>query len=227
MALNKTLNKKKLVELQNYLFGTQEKKLQVSIGFLDKMLSNYVYKRMRLVNTNIERTYKTNSPEIFFGSFNNAILLLNELENMQQYFSFNYPYPEVYKKSLIDSKASSVNDLIERSWKRVHGNSDLIDKHYTADEKRDMYINQFQKFATELTKGNLKKLNEVTKSDKFDLSEDDVEESAESNSNENIDTSAENNNAENNKTETNININESKSTENKTDVNKEAEKVKA
>ncbi len=164
MALNRVIGKKKLIELQNLIFKTNEKKLQVSLDFLDKMVSNYVYKRIRLANQNVERIFKTTSPKIFFQSYNLACEYVSELVQMQEYFVFKYPTPEEYRKILISRKSEFVDILIVRSWRKLQNNNTVEKDPSESDEERNKkFFNEFMNYAHEMSKGNIKKLNELHK----------------------------------------------------------------
>ncbi len=164
MALNRVIGKKKLIELQNFIFKTNEKKLQVSLDFLDRMVSNYVYKKIRIVNQNVERIFKTTSPSAFFQSYNLACEYLSELVKMQEYFIFKYPTPEEYRKVLISRKSEFIDILIVRSWRKLQNNNTIEKSTFESDEERNRhFFNGFMIYANEMSKSNIKKLNELHK----------------------------------------------------------------
>ncbi|MDE6708979.1 MAG: hypothetical protein K2J76_00650, partial [Oscillospiraceae bacterium] len=61
--------KLKQIELQNIIFGTEEKKLMVSPEFLEEMTKAYVTKRMKNVNKMSEYIVATKSPRKFFMAY--------------------------------------------------------------------------------------------------------------------------------------------------------------
>ena len=58
-------DKKKQIELQNLIFGTNEKKLMVSPEFLSEMTKRYISKKMKSINQNMEGIAATKKSEEF------------------------------------------------------------------------------------------------------------------------------------------------------------------
>lgn len=113
-------NKAKQVELQNIIFGTNEKKLMVSNEFLDEMTKVYISKRMKAINSMVEKISTTKSPKIFFGCFDSIQESLTELIGLEKYYSFKKPVPSEFKKNFEAKKDKYVLAMINRAWKNAN-----------------------------------------------------------------------------------------------------------
>lgn len=128
-------HKLKQIELQNIIFGTEEKKLMVSPEFLDNMSKAYVTKRMKTVNKMVENIALTKSPKRFFKSYDSAIENLDELIRIENLYTFKKPVPSEFKKSLEEKKDYYIESLIKRIWKAINQKSGI-----KAGEKKDPEI---------------------------------------------------------------------------------------
>lgn len=110
-------NKLKQIELQNIIFGTEEKKLMVSPEFLDEMTKAYVTKRMKNVNKMSEFIVATKSPRKFFTAYDSLIKDIDELINLEKYYTFKKPVPTEFKREINDKIARYTENMINRAWK--------------------------------------------------------------------------------------------------------------
>ncbi len=113
-------DKKKQIELQNIIFGSNEKKLMVSPEFLDEMTTRYISKRMKSINQNMEGIAATKSPKNFFTYLNSIFQALDELIVLQKYHTFKAPVPSVVKEALIAKKGRYIIALFNRIWKEAN-----------------------------------------------------------------------------------------------------------
>lgn len=113
-------NKSKQVELQNIIFGTNEKKLMVSNEFLDEMTKVYISKRMKSINNAMSSVSTTKSPRTFFGCLDSIHDSLKELIVLEKYYSFKKPVPTEFKKNLEAKKDKYVLAMINRAWKNAN-----------------------------------------------------------------------------------------------------------
>lgn len=110
-------SKLKQIELQNIIFGTEEKKLMVSPEFLDEMTKAYVTKRMKNVNKMSEFIVATRSPRKFFTAYDSLSKDIDELIVLEKYYTFKKPVPTEFKTE-IDSKIPRYTEnMINRAWK--------------------------------------------------------------------------------------------------------------
>lgn len=110
-------DKKKQIELQNIIFGTNEKKLMVSPEFLAEMTKHYISKKMKTINQTMEGIAATKNLQSFFNYFDTIFTALDELIVLQDYHTFKEPTPSVVKKSLTAKKGRYIIALLNRIWK--------------------------------------------------------------------------------------------------------------
>lgn len=113
-------SKLKQIELQNIIFGTEEKKLMVSQEFLDEMTKAYVTKRMRNVNKMSEYIVATKSPRKFFTAYDSLIKDIDELIGLEKYYTFKKPVPTEFKKEINDKIPRYTENMINRAWKNAN-----------------------------------------------------------------------------------------------------------
>ncbi|MCH5192381.1 MAG: hypothetical protein J1F11_00360 [Oscillospiraceae bacterium] len=127
--------KMKQIELQNIIFGTEEKKLMVSPEFLDNMSKAYVTKRMKAVNNMAETLVRTKSPSRFFKCYDSVMSNLDELINIEKLYNFKKPVPSEFKKTIEENKDHYIECMIKRLWKAVNQKSTA-----KAGEKKDLQL---------------------------------------------------------------------------------------
>ncbi len=127
-------NKAKQIELQNLLFGTNEKKLMVSDEFLDNMKKQYISKRMKNINQRMEIIFTTKSPKNFFNSYDSIMESLGELIKLQKYHEFKKPVPSEFKTTVEGKKDRYIMAMINRAWKHANNKANFDP---TLGEKRD------------------------------------------------------------------------------------------
>lgn len=125
-------NKLEQIELQNIIFGTEEKKLMVSAEFLDKMTKAYVTKRMKNINKMSEYIVATKSPKKFFTAYDSLIKDIDELIILEKYYTFKKPVPTEFKKEINDKVPRYTENMINRAWKNANKQN-----KYQHDEKRE------------------------------------------------------------------------------------------
>lgn len=113
------LEKNVKVELQNYLFGTSEKKLMVSEDFLNEMTIKYISKRMSIINTSYVNMHSTRSAVNFFKYTAEIEKLIEDLIGLEKYYPFKNPVPSVYKRNYLAHKPTATTEMIARIWKHA------------------------------------------------------------------------------------------------------------
>ena len=113
-------DKKKQIELQNLIFGTNEKKLMVSPEFLSEMTKRYISKKMKSINQNMEGIAATKNPKNFFSYLDKIFEALDELIALQKYHTFKEPIPSVVKNALIAKKGRYIIAMFNRVWKEAN-----------------------------------------------------------------------------------------------------------
>ncbi len=134
MALfSSSSNKTKQIELQNIIFGTNEKKLMVSPEFLTEMTKHYITKRMKSINHMMESIIATKSPRSFFTYYDSILENLDELIVLEKYHSFKSPIPSEFKKGIESKRERYTESMINRAWKEANIKANYDPK---AEQKR-------------------------------------------------------------------------------------------
>lgn len=111
------LDKQTKVELQNFLFGTNEKKLMVSEDFLNGMTIKYISKRMKIINTAFSNLHTTRSAVFFFKNTAEIEKYIEDLITLEKYYPFKNPIPSIYKRNYLAHKPAAITGMINRVWK--------------------------------------------------------------------------------------------------------------
>lgn len=122
------------IDLQNIIFGTDEKKLMVSQNFLSDMAKSYVSKRMKNVNKMSENIAATKSPRKFFTCYDSMMNDLDELIKLERehLYVFKKPTPTEFKKLIKSKKDRYTENMINRAWKEANQRN-----YFQAGDKRD------------------------------------------------------------------------------------------
>lgn len=108
------LEKAEKVELQNFLFGTTEKKIMVSDDFLYEMTMKYISKRMKIINTAFSNLHITRSAVFFFKNTAEIEKLIEDLIILEKYYPFKNPVPSIYKRNYFAHKPAAITGMINR-----------------------------------------------------------------------------------------------------------------
>lgn len=111
------LDKQTKVELQNFLFGTSEKKLMVSEEFLNQMIVKYISKRMKIINTAYSNLHTTRSAIFFSKNAQEIEKHIEDLIVLEKYYPFKNPVPSIYKRNYLAHKPAAITGMINRVWK--------------------------------------------------------------------------------------------------------------
>lgn len=111
------LDKQTKVELQNFLFGTSEKKLMVSDDFLNGMTVKYISKRMKIINAAFSNLHATRSAVFFFKNTAEIEKYIEDLIILEKYYPFKNPVPSIYKRNYLAHKPAAITGMINRVWK--------------------------------------------------------------------------------------------------------------
>lgn len=116
---NNDKGKGKLVDLQNIVLNTDEKKLQVSEEFLEKMTKIYISKRMKAVNEMLADMPRIKVFNLIFKKYDAAMTLIDELIRIEDLYKFNDPVPSKFKVQLENSLEGYINAFITREWRTL------------------------------------------------------------------------------------------------------------
>lgn len=137
--------KLKQIELQNIIFGTEEKKLMVSQQFLDEMTNAYITKRMKNINKMQEYVAVTKSPKRFFTAYDSITADLEELIRLEKYHTFKKPIPSEYKKTIEAKIGRYTENMINRAWKDASQKNGLQENR-RIPEKYAPYLDEMLEF---------------------------------------------------------------------------------
>lgn len=137
--------KAKQIELQNIIFGTEEKKLMVSQQFLSDMTKAYVTKRMKNINKMLEYVVVTKSPKRFFTAYDSVQNDLDELIGLEKYHTFKKPVPTEFKKEIEAKVGRYMENMIKRCWKDANQKIGLQDNK-RIPEKYASYLDEMLEF---------------------------------------------------------------------------------
>lgn len=111
--------KNDLIMLQNIVLNIDEKKLQVSQEFLDKMTKIYISRYMKVINEHVSELGKVSSIAYLFKRYDLALSNLDELIKIEHLYRFNKPIPSEYKKQIESGINEFVNSYIYRTWRKI------------------------------------------------------------------------------------------------------------
>lgn len=156
--------KNNLVALQNIVLDINEKKLQVSEEFLDKMTKIYISKYMKAINDIVSDLNKLTNIGLLIKKYDAIMTNLDELIKIEPLYKFNKPTPTEFKKQLEDSFDDYCNSLITREWKKISAASDLSRIDPNQEKKFQTFFNTFEIYDDRLPKTSLKLLKQLNDS---------------------------------------------------------------
>ena len=107
------------IALQNIVLNINEKKMQVSDEFLEKMTKIYISKYLKVINEHSADLGKLSNIGLLFKKYDIIMSNLDELLKIEPLYRFNKPAPSEYKAQLEGSMDEFVNSLITREWKKI------------------------------------------------------------------------------------------------------------
>lgn len=155
--------KVKQIELQNIIFGTEEKTLMVSQQFLNDMTKAYITKRMKNINKMMEYVVVTKSPKRFFTAYDSVQNDLDELINLEKYHTFKKPVPTEFKNEIEAKVGRYMENMIKRSWKDANQKNGLQENRRNP-EKYASYLNEMLEFREKYPKHVLDLIDSFYKS---------------------------------------------------------------
>ncbi len=141
--------KNELIMLQNIVLDIDEKKLQVSEEFLEKMTKIYISKYMKVVNEQAPDLTKTTTVALLFKKYDLIILNLEELIKIEPYYKFNRPGPTEFKFRLEASLPEYINGFISREWRKIKPINGQI-RDAVAESKCQKFFDSFIPYESRL-----------------------------------------------------------------------------
>lgn len=153
--------KNNLIALQNIVLEIDEKKLQVSEEFLDKMTKIYISKYMKNINEIVCDINKLTNIGLLFKKYDAIMSNLNELIKIEPLYRFNKPVPTEFKAQLESNLTEYCNSLISREWKKVSAASDVKRNDPNQEKKMIKFFDTFELYEERLPKASLKLLEKL------------------------------------------------------------------
>lgn len=155
--------KNNLIALQNIVLEINEKKLQVSEEFLEKMTKIYISKYLKVINEQMADMGKLSNIGLLFKKYDYIISNIDELIKIEEYHKFNKPTPSSYKEQLTNELDSYINALIAREWKKIKQPTGSLREDPKLEQKYIAFFNEFDLYMSrmpETSKITLKKLHD-------------------------------------------------------------------
>lgn len=111
--------KNDMIALQNIVLDINEKKLQVSEEFLEKMTKIYVSKYIKIVNDQLADMNKVTNIRLMFRKYDAIMASIDELVKIEPYHKFRKPAPSAYRETVNANLESFIMSLISREWKKI------------------------------------------------------------------------------------------------------------
>lgn len=141
----------KQIQLQNIILEIDEKKLQVSEEFLEKMTKIYISKYMKIVNENMANINKITNIGLLFKKYDCILKALDELIKIEELYKFRHPTPSEYKEMTEAHLNGFIMSLISREWRKIapQNNSESVDPKF--ERKCRSFFDSFTPYYDRLT----------------------------------------------------------------------------
>ncbi len=156
------LHKNKLVELQNIVLAINEKKLQVSEDFLEKMTKIYISKYMKVVNEHIADIGSVTGIGLLYRKYDIIMANLNELIKIEPYYSkFTRPIPSEYKAQLENSFEEFINAMISREWRKIKPMNGAVREDPMQETKCRAFFDSFASYEHRMPEASVTLLRQL------------------------------------------------------------------
>lgn len=153
--------KQSLVDLQNIVLEMNEKKLQVSEDFLDKMTKIYISKYMKVVNAHAADLSKLTNIGMLYKKYDIIEDNLDELIKIEGLYKFNKPVPSDYKAQLLRAQEEYVNLIITKEWKKICPSSGINREDINRERKCRAFFESFESYESRMSESSLKLLKRL------------------------------------------------------------------
>lgn len=141
----------KQIQLQNIILEIDEKKLQVSEEFLEKMTKIYISRYMKVVNENMANINKVTNIGLLFKKYDCIMKNLDELIKIEELYRFRHPTPSEYKEMTEAHLNGFIMSLISREWRKIapQNNNEAADPRF--EHKCRSFFDSFKPYYDRLT----------------------------------------------------------------------------
>ena len=147
----KKKQRNKQIQLQNIILEIDEKKLQVSEEFLDKMTKIYISRYMKIVNENMANINKVTNIGLLFKKYDCIMKNLDELIKIEDLYKFRHPTPSECKEMTEAHLNGFIMSLISREWRKIapQNNNEAADPKF--ERKWRSFFDSFKPYYERLT----------------------------------------------------------------------------
>ena len=141
----------KQIQLQNIILEIDEKKLQVSEEFLEKMTKIYISKYLKIINDNISSITKVTNIGLLFKKYDSIMKNLDELIKIEDLHRFRHPTPSEYKEMLEERLDKFIMSLISREWRKIAPQNSAEASDPIFEKKWKSFFDSFEPYNDRLT----------------------------------------------------------------------------
>ena len=141
----------KQIKLQNIILDIDEKKLQVSEEFLEKMTKIYISRYLKVINENISSINKVTNISLLFKKYDTILKNIDELIKIEDLHRFRRPTPSEYKEMIEERLDKFIMSLISREWRKIAPQNSAETTDPNLERKWKAFFASFEPYEDRLT----------------------------------------------------------------------------
>ncbi|MBP0956160.1 MAG: hypothetical protein J5997_02205 [Oscillospiraceae bacterium] len=141
----------KQIKLQNIILDIDEKKLQVSEEFLEKMTKIYISRYLKVINENISSINKVTNISLLFKKYDTILKNIDELIKIEDLHRFRRPTPSEYKEMIEERLDKFIMSLISREWRKIAPQNSAETTDPNLERKWKAFFASFEPYEERLT----------------------------------------------------------------------------
>lgn len=141
----------KQIKLQNIILDIDEKKLQVSEEFLEKMTKIYISRYLKVINENISSINKVTNISLLFKKYDTILKNIDELIKIEDLHRFRRPTPSEYKEMIEERLDKFIMSLISREWRKIAPQNSSENTDPNLERKWKAFFASFEPYEDRLT----------------------------------------------------------------------------
>lgn len=147
----KKQRRNKQIQLQNIILDIDEKKLQVSEEFLEKMTKIYISEYLKVINENISSINKVTNIGLLFKKYDSIMKNIDELIKIEDLHRFRSPKPSEYKEMIEERLDKFIMSLISREWRKIAPQNSAESTDPCLERKWKAFFASFEPYEDRLT----------------------------------------------------------------------------
>ena len=157
----KKQRRNKQIQLQNIILDIDEKKLQVSEEFLEKMTKIYISKYLKVINENISGLSKVTNIGLLFKKYDIVMKNIDELVKIEDLHRFRHPTPSEYKEMIEERLDKFIMSLISREWRKIAPQNSAENSDPNLERKWKAFFASFEPYEERLTDNSRNTLEQL------------------------------------------------------------------